>query len=184
MQVKSYFNGMFEHYFVKNPPLLSNNSLFDQALWPLAIGFALAFLSIGLGSVTLFNVSLPVLFFVSGIIGFGVFVVGHFILVVIGSFYKYGVFKTIGLSILGVVSLIALALGIGFALYGGIFISAAIFIFLLPVNTVLVPLNILGFIGGSIWWYTKGLQIVDGDETPRSVLEPEAEFIKEKLSAN
>lgn len=178
MRVSTHINGLFEHYFTTKSTLLSGYSLFDKSLWPLGIGFVLAFFSLGVSSITVFDTSLPALFFVLAFVGFGATVVGHFLLVVFGSFYKRGVFKTIGWAIFGVLALIAGGLALGFTLYGGIFISAFLFLFVLPVETILLPFNIIGFIGGSIWWYAKGIEIVDGSETPRSAIQPEIKFFK------
>lgn len=178
MRVRTHINGLFEHYFTKKCTISSGYSLFDKSLWPLGVGFLLAFFSMGFGSVTIFDTSPSVLFVLLAFLGFGVTVLIHFILVVVGSFYKRGVFKTIGWGIFGVLALIAGALAIGFMLYGGIFISAFIFLFVLPADTVLLPFNLIGFISGSIWWYVKGLSIIDGPKTPRSAFQSEARLFK------
>jgi hypothetical protein len=173
MRVGTHINGLFEHYFTKKYTTASGYSLFDKSLWPIGVGSILAFFSIGFGSVTIFNTTPSILFIALGIFGFGATVVLHCILVALGLFYKRGVFSTIKWSVFVVLTLIAGSLAIGFMLYGGIFISAFVFLVVIPVDTILIPFNIIGFITGSIWWYMKGLSIIDGPETPGSAFQGE-----------
>ncbi len=176
--MRHHIHNIYKHYFTNR--YAYKYSLYDNAYIPFAIGCVLAFFTIGLDFIEIIGIPLPTLLFSLGLIGFILSITAHILLKTLGSFHSRGLTQTIKTTIF----LSGLGLGlfiyIGISLYGGIIISGILFLFIFPFHTITMPLNITAFVIGSIWWYSKGLRLVDG-EHPRHIFETEKSLITSRL---
>lgn len=164
--VKNISYRVYKNYFEEG---YSTNriSLFDASIWPFVIGVIFAFFTIGISD------KLAAYIFLIGIGGFVLSILTHVVLFVAGSFYSRGVLTSMKLALEFIAIGIALFVIGCIGYFGGIFISAGIFLYALPFDTVFLPFNIIGFLVGSIWWYSKGLLLLDEGRPPEKVFSAE-----------
>jgi hypothetical protein len=169
--VKNISHRVYKNYFEKG---YSTNriSLFDASIWPFVIGVIFAFFTIGISG------KLAAYIFLIGIGGFVLSILTHVILFVAGSFYSRGVLTSMKLALEFIAIGIALFVVGAIGLYGGIFISAGIFLYALPFDTIFLPFNIIGFAVCSIWWYSKGLLLLEEGKPPEKAFAAEIRFYK------
>jgi hypothetical protein len=173
MNIKQQSLNIYRHYFTEHQP--QTKSLLEIARIPISIVFIFAFLTIGFDSQPVFNLKLPLLFMTLGFVSTGLIILLHMLLFATGTVHKYGVIKPskkLGFLLIGSIMYLLFA---GITLYGGILVSAFIFIIALPTNTPLISLNIIGFIIGSLWWYSKGLKFLTGAYTFKELFRIERE---------
>lgn len=159
-QLANKVEDIIRHYFDSDvdPRFDDRNNLALIGLYGFCISLVVAFLTMGISTAQGDH-------FVSAVsvkIGIGVFMslsALHCLFIVFGSFYKRGVFKTVGFA-LGVTALcIGYILAILFGTLGGFFIALAVGV-ATPSFGVLAPFKIILFAIPAIWWFVKGWSLV------------------------
>lgn len=168
---------VIRHYFDSdvNTCFDDENNIALMGLWALFGSIILAFLTIGIStSQGEYFVSTAIF-----MIGIGVFMasaVVHFLMFVFGSFYKYGIFHSIGTALMVIAFAVAYAIGFIVGTLGGFFLSIMAFT-ALPSFGVLLPLKIIIFAVPSIWWFGKGWSIMVEWNSLRDTFERELDWL-------
>lgn len=177
-RVAGKVEAVIRHYFDSNVNTLfdDHNNIAMMGLWAFFGSLIPAFFTVGITN----SQGEP---FVSGIIvvfGIGLFMgsaVIHGLLFTLGSFYKNGVFKTVGLTVLAILAIIAYVIALAVGNLGGFFLSLVIGT-ALPSFGVLAPFKIILFAVPSIWWFSKGWQLTVEFKSIRDTFEREINWLK------
>lgn len=168
---------IIRHYFDPNVDTLfdDSNSLAYLGLWALAISWVLAFFTMGVTN----SEGEPIVsmtFFVIGFVAFIWNALLHSLMVVLGSFYKYGVFKSVGFALIVVLGVIAYAIAFIVGTMGGFFISITVGM-VLPSFGVLAPFKIILLAIPTIWWFAKGWQLTVEFKSLRQTFDLEIQWL-------
>lgn len=159
-RIANKLEAIIRHYFDSDvdPMFDDSNNLAYMGLIGFCVSLIVAFFTMGVstaqGEYFVSQVSVVVGMFV-----FMALALLHGLMVVFGSFYKRGVFKTVGFA-LGITAFcIGYFLAFIFGTLGGFFIVLAIGVST-PSFGVLAPFKVILFAIPAIWWFVKGWSLV------------------------
>lgn len=170
---------IFSEYFT-TPPVVKEYILVKIGAIPIVLGSILGFFTFAI-DVTIYELSLSAFLFVVGVALSGGVILAHISLFIIGHLYRHGVVSSMKSSLFLLGVLLGVSLVGSVALFGGLVVGAIIFFWILPIDTILVPLNILGFSFVAIWWYAKGLMIIDEGKSFKQAMSVEIDLIQRHI---
>lgn len=169
------------HYFDSSRPILDeNNSLASVGLALLAISWVLAFFTMGITNAS----GVPVVSYIlfgCGVVAFILGGVFHFLMFILGSFYRNGIIFSITSFVVGSVIVVAYLAYFCLTVIILPFIAVAL-ISLTPSFGVFAPVKILLLIGTSLYGVSKGFRLSVHLEHPYTVFSKEISMIKNAYS--